>query len=229
MDAATLLNQCRKPSGRLGRMYLWLMNRSHSRLTDWGLEQVSIGTRDTVLDVGCGGGRTVQKLASIAGGGKVYGVDFSEASVAAARRLNQRDTDRGHVEIRHGSVSNLPFDDSTFDVVTAVETHYYWPDLPADVQEVRRVLKPGGTFVLIAEAYKGGKHDRMLRALERVQKIMSYAHLTVDEHRQLLSEAGYSDVIVIEQYDKGWICASGRRPPSSSGRTGRGEAKVPPA
>lgn len=43
-----------------------------------------------------------------------------------------------------------------FDLATAVETHYYWPDLNADMQEVLRVLKPVGTLIIIAEAYKGG-------------------------------------------------------------------------
>ena len=41
------------------------------------------------------------------------------------------------------------------DVVTAVKTHYYWPDLHADLREILRVLKPGGALVVIAEAYRG--------------------------------------------------------------------------
>jgi len=40
---------------------------------------------------------------------------------------------------------------------------------------------------------------------------MNYAHLTVDEHRELLSKAGFSDVRVFEEYDKGWLCVTGRR------------------
>ncbi|HEY1771542.1 MAG TPA: class I SAM-dependent methyltransferase [Chthoniobacterales bacterium] len=66
------------------------MNLGHSALTDWGLSGVSIGPGDTILDAGCGGGRTVSKLARAAAAGKVYGIDFSEASVAAARRFNAR-------------------------------------------------------------------------------------------------------------------------------------------
>jgi ubiquinone/menaquinone biosynthesis C-methylase UbiE len=50
----------------------------------------------------------------------------------------------------------LPFPDGLFDLVTAVETHYFWPDLPADMREIQRVLRPGGTLVVLAEAYKGG-------------------------------------------------------------------------
>ncbi len=69
-------NQCSKPTGWLGRFSLWRMNASHSKLTDWGLEHVSIESRYTILDVGCGGGRTVGKLAAIATQGKVYGCRF---------------------------------------------------------------------------------------------------------------------------------------------------------
>jgi hypothetical protein len=40
---------------------------------------------------------------------------------------------------------------------------------------------------------------------------MKYAHRTVAEHSELLSKAGYSDVRVFEEYDKGWLCVTGRK------------------
>lgn len=158
-----IINQCRKPSGWLGRLNLWDMNRRHSKLTDWGLSHIAIMETDTILDVGCGGGRTVHKLAAFATRGKIYGIDHSEDSVATAVRTNRRWLGTDHVEIQQGSVSRLPFSDRMFDLVTAVETHYYWPDLHADMREVLRVLKPGGNLIIIAEAYKGGKHEQRLQ------------------------------------------------------------------
>jgi ubiquinone/menaquinone biosynthesis C-methylase UbiE len=187
------------------------MNRRHSKVTEWGLAHVSVRNHDMVLDLGCGGGMTVARLAAMATQGKTYGVDYSEASVAASRRTNQRLIEAGRVEIMLASVSHLPFRDHMFDLVTAVETHYYWPDLDSDMREVLRVLKPGGTLLIVAEAYKGGKYDRLLRRLDQLQGIMNYAHLTVGEHRELFSNAGYSDVQVVEEYDKGWLCALGRK------------------
>jgi ubiquinone/menaquinone biosynthesis C-methylase UbiE len=206
-----LLRQCRKPRGWLGRFFLWAMNDSHSRVTNWGLAHVSIEKNDTILDIGCGGGRTVQKLAAIATAGKVYGVDYSLSSVAASRRTNRELIKTGGVEIQHGSVSHLPFSDSMFDLITAVETHYYWPDPVADLQEVLRVLKPGGRLIIIAEAYKGGRYDQVFRIL---MKPIRAAHLSVDEHRELFSMAGYSEPQVFEEYKKGWICGVARRPSS---------------
>ncbi len=207
-----LLDQCRKPKGWLGRLNLLLMNSRHSALTDWALDALSVGDAELILDVGCGGGRTVQKLAARAGRAKIYGIDFSAESVAVSRRTNRAWIETGRVEIRAGSVSHLPFTDGTFDFVTAVETHYYWPDLVADLREVLRVLKPGGALAIVAEAYKGGKYDERLKRLAEVAKFMNYAHLSIREHEELFTRAGYTDVRAVENYDKGWICVMGRRP-----------------
>ena len=204
-----LLHQCRKPAGWFGRLLLWNFNHHHSRLTDWGLKHVSIGKEDTILDIGCGGGRTVHKLAGAATGGRVHGIDYSEESVAASRRTNRHWIEMGRVEIQLGSVSRLPFPDHTFDLVTAVETHYYWPDLASDVREVQRVLKPGGKLLIIAEAYRGGKYEKMMK---RAAELTDFSPLSVEEHRKLFTKAGFSDVQVFEEYDKGWICAVGARP-----------------
>jgi ubiquinone/menaquinone biosynthesis C-methylase UbiE len=210
VDRDELLNQCREPKGWLGRLGLRDMNRRHSKLTDWGLRHVAIKSGDTILDVGCGGGRTIHKLASIASQGKVFGVDHSEASVSVSRRRNSKFIETGRVEIRRASVSRLPFPDRQFDLVTAIETHYYWPNLPADLREVRRVLKTGGTFLVVAEAYKGGKNEARLQMFAQAMTPLGYSHLSVEENRALLSSAGFSEVDMVEDYDKGWLCALGR-------------------
>jgi len=208
---SNLRNQCRKPEGWVGWFVLWEMNRHHSKLTDWGLSHVTIGTRDVILDVGCGGGRTVKKLAAIATDGKAYGIDFSETSVAAAKKANKRWIQAGRVKIQHGSVSQLPFVDDAFDLVTAVETHFFWPDLDGDMREILRVLKPGGTLTIIAEVYKGGK-TMAGKLAEKYVEISGMKLLTPDEHRALFDNAGFSDVQVNTNEAKGWICALGKKP-----------------
>ena len=209
------VSQCSKPTGWLGRFALWRMNSGHSKLTDWGLKHVSIEKHHTILDVGCGGGRTVSKLAALATQGKVYGVDYSEESVAATKRTNAQWIELGRVEIRHGLVSQLPFPDGMFDLVTAVETHFWWPDLPGDMREVFRVVKPGGTLVLVAEVYKGA-NTTVSKLAEKYASRTGMTLLSVDEHRELLSEAGFSNVQVIEERGKGWICGIGRKPIAGS-------------
>ena len=191
------------------------MNSRHSKLTDWGLERVTIENHFTILDVGCGGGRTVSKLAALATHGKVYGIDYSEESVATTKRTNARWIDLGRAEVHHASVSQLPFPDNMFDLVTGVETHFWWPNLPGDMREVFRVMKPGGTLVLIAEIYKGA-NTITARFAEKYASRTGMSLLSVNEHRELFTNAGYSDVQVIEERDKGWICGLGRKPIANS-------------
>ena len=194
-------NQLSKPTGWLGRFTLRRMNLSHSKLTDWGLAHISIENHGTILDVGCGGGRTVAKLAAVAKQGKVYGVDYSEESVAVTKRTNARWIDLGRVEVRHGSVSRLPFPDNTFDLATAVETHFWWPNLPGDLREIFRVLKLGGKLIIIAEVYKGG-NTMASRIAEKYAARTGMTLPSVNEHRELFTKAGYSDVQLMENRDK---------------------------
>lgn len=191
------------------------MNSSHSKLTDWGLEHISIQNLDTILDVGCGGGRTISKLASIAAQAKVYGVDYSDESVAATKRTNAHWIGLSRVEVQRGSVSQLPFPDGMFDLVTAVETHFWWPDLPGDMREVFRVLKPGGSLIIIAEVYKGA-NTTVSRLAEKYASRTGMALLSADEHRELFTNAGFSNVQVIEERRKGWICGLGQKPTANS-------------
>jgi ubiquinone/menaquinone biosynthesis C-methylase UbiE len=205
------VTQCQKPRGWLGRFTLWRMNASHSKLTDWGLAHVAIEKNYTILDVGCGGGRTVGKLAGLAIQGKVYGIDYSEESVAATKKTNAGAIEAGRVEVRHGSVSQLPFSDGMFDLVTAVETHFWWPDLAADMREVFRVVKPGGSLIVIAEVYKGA-NTLASKLAGKYASRTGMTLLSADEHRALFADAGYSDVQVIEERGKGWLCCLGRKP-----------------
>jgi SAM-dependent methyltransferase len=209
---AYLLFQTRNPGKWVGRFFLRAMNEGHSRMTDWGLAQVVIESQFTILDVGCGGGRTVEKLAAIATGGMVCGIDYAEGSVAASRAHNGQLIEAGRVAIEKASVSQLPFPDGKFDLVTAVETQYYWPNLVEDMREIARVLKPGGHLVVIAETYKGGKCDKLKWP---VMWLLRSSHLSVNDHRELFSKAGYTDVEISEEHDKGWICAIGRKPVTS--------------
>lgn len=204
-----LFRQVRKPSGPLGRRVVRAMNPGHAKMTDWGLQQVMVPRNAVILDVGCGGGRTLRRLAAVAPEGKVVGLDYSAASVAVSRETNVQDIEIGRVQIGQGSVAALPFPDGAFDIVTAAETHYYWPDLPANVREILRVLKPGGTFALIAETYRGGPF-RLVCGI--IMPLLRAAFLSAAEHRDLLAQAGFTEVITKHVSGKSWICATGRKP-----------------
>jgi ubiquinone/menaquinone biosynthesis C-methylase UbiE len=178
-------------------------------MTDWGLRHVTIESGFTILDVGCGGGRTIEKLAAIASDGVVYGIDYAEGSVAVSREHNAHLIKAGRVVVQKASVSQLPFPGGTFDLVTAIETQYYWPDLLGDMRQVQRVLKPGGRVVIIAETYKGGKYDWLKWP---VMWLLRSSHLSVSDHRKLFESCGCLNVEIFEESNKGWICATAMKP-----------------
>jgi len=198
--------QVKKPDRFAGRFFAWLMNGSHARLTDWALTHLAIPEGGTALDVGCGGGRTIEKLAAQTA--QVYGIDYAAGSVAASRAHNSNLIAEGRAHVERGSVSRLPFSDDTFDLVTAIETQYYWPDLDGDMKEILRVLKPGGQLMVVAESYKGSRNDALLGP---VMKLLGSSRLSVNDHRALFLKAGYQDVEIHEERRRGWICAKGRK------------------
>ena len=77
------------------------------------------------------------------------------------------------------------------------------------MREILRVLKPGGTLIIIAESYRHGKHDILQRP---VMKILRSSPLGVDEQRELFLLAGYLEVEIFEERTKGWICVKGKKP-----------------
>ena len=146
----SFFSQCARPEGFLGRVMLRFMNFGHAPLTNWGLSLVEIHDGWTMLDIGCGGGATLKRLLKRSKGAQVYGIDISEESVAKARKVNANVLDK-QVFVTQGSAEKLPYEDNKFDLVTAVETVYFWPDLPNCLKEVRRVVKPGGRFAIMVE------------------------------------------------------------------------------
>lgn len=146
----SFFSQCARPEGFLGRLMLLFMNFGHAPLTNWGLSLIDFHDGYTMLDIGCGGGATLKRLLKRSEGAQVYGIDISEESVAKTRKVNAERLN-SQVFVTQGSAEKLPYGDGQFDLVTAVETVYFWPNLPDCLKEVNRVLKPGGRFAIMVE------------------------------------------------------------------------------
>lgn len=137
-----------KPSGIIGKLVLMGMNISHSAISRWGLLFLTLNAADKVLDIGCGGGANIERLLQFCPKGYVAGIDISEESVTSSRKRNK--TALGaQCDIVRANASDIPFDDNTFDAVTAFETVYFWEDLSKCFSEVNRVLKKGGVFMIV--------------------------------------------------------------------------------
>ena len=178
----SFFSQCARPEGFLGRMMLRFMNFGHALLTNWGLGLIEMHDSWTMLDIGCGGGATLKRLLKRSEGAKVYGIDISEESVAKARRVNAKVLDK-QVFVTQGSAEKLPYEDGKFDLVTAVETVYFWPNLPDCLKEVKRVLKPEGQFAIMVEVIE---NDSMWTDI--VKGMTAYSP---EQLKKLLDDAGF--------------------------------------
>ncbi len=179
----------RKPKGKLGKIQLKSMNKEHTPVSLWGLKHLDISPDDVILDIGCGGGINVNRMAQKAK--KVYGVDYSLESVNLSLEVNKDLIDKGIVEIHEGNVASLPYDDNSFDIVTAFETVYFWPDIEKSFAEVKRVLKPGGKFLIGMES--NGSDNLSMRFFER------FIDMTVYNDKEIttfLENNDYKDITV---------------------------------
>jgi len=142
------------PSGLLGTLAGHVMNVVHGRLYAGIVgrlraELTSSEGKTSILDVGCGGGCTVRLFCENFDNGKVIGLDHSDEMVEVSRRTNRKYVAEGRAEIVVGDISRLPFKASEFDVVSAFDTINLWADVETSIDEIHRVLVPGGLFVIV--------------------------------------------------------------------------------
>jgi ubiquinone/menaquinone biosynthesis C-methylase UbiE len=184
-----IFDNMRKPKGKLGNLQLKSMNKEHTPVALWGLKHLDIKPDDIILDVGCGGGININRMAKIAK--KVYGVDYSIESVKLSREVNQDYVNEGKVEVLEGNVESLPFEDDTFDIITAFETVYFWPDIEKSFGEVKRVLKPGGIFLIGTES--NGANNLPMKIS---QKLIDMTVYNDEELTSFLQNNDYSEITV---------------------------------
>jgi SAM-dependent methyltransferase len=203
-----LIRQGGMPAGRTGRLIGKVMNLGHSPHWQWALAKITIDPEDVILDIGCGGGRTLKLLAGRAPSGKVFGVDHSDEMVNLSKRTNRELVEEGLVEIIHGRVSSLPFSTEMFDLVTAFDTFYFWPNQVKDLKEIIRVLKPEGKLLLFNEGYR---QKVLSKRGAQFEKAAGVKLQIPDETRELLSEAGYSEIDIVLRPEKDWFLAIAKK------------------
>lgn len=196
-SSAPTESQFSRPSSLMGRLLLRSMNIGHGRLHQWGLKAAGIQLTDRVLDVGCGGGKAISRILEETRR-EVAGVDHSSEAVKTARSVNRAAVSSGRLRIVESSVESLPFRDGFFDVVTAFETTYFWPELQAGLTEIHRVLNRGGRLVIANEfadrASAGAWADRLNMHVPDSETLAGAAY-----------EAGFLMVDVSVHPHNGWL------------------------
>ena len=203
------MDQFKRPTGRRGRLVAALMNRGHKPLTLWGLTHVNIEPDYVILDVGCGGGKTVSRLAQKAPRGKVFGIDYSADMVEYSKKVNKKLIAENRVEIVEGSVDKMDFSDDFFDLVTAIETYYFWPSFSDALKEIKRVLKPDGKLLIVNEMVKDGVYDiKCAKTIKKAQVRL----LSLEETKNILQSVGFADVQIFTKVKSPWNAILAQKP-----------------
>ena len=185
---AEKITQCRKPHGDEGFETIENMNENHREISEFAFENVTVGKNDRVLDVGCGGGVNIEKFLKLTKG-NVDGLDYSEVSVEASLAQNRKAVDDGRCRIIQADVRQMPIGDEEYDLVSAFETIYFWPEIQESFREVLRVIRPGGQF-MIAQGTDGNHPDDEMW-LATVEGMHVY---TAEDLKEYLLNAGFSRV-----------------------------------
>jgi ubiquinone/menaquinone biosynthesis C-methylase UbiE len=141
--------QARKPTGLFGR---WIMSSifdfGNKPLNRFVYSVMAPQGGDHILDVGCGTGKLIGRIARQTAGCVVEGIDFSASMVAIARRKNGKHIATGKVRIHEGTMDHLRVPVGTFTKICSVNTIYFWPAPESTIKKMVQLLKPGGMLVL---------------------------------------------------------------------------------
>jgi len=167
IDAA--YRQFGRPTGLLGRAAGMLMaHRSSNRKRNaWAVSLLTVRPDDRVLEVGCGPGLAIHELSRIAHAGYVCGLDHSEVMLRQARSRNADGVRRGIVELRLGSVDELPSFAAPFDKILAVNTVLFWAQPAARLAQLRHLLRTGGLIAVAHQPRGPGATDESSAAAGR--------------------------------------------------------------
>lgn len=191
------------PQGESGEAILERMNISHYDFTGWALEQIKIPASGNIIDLGCGGGLTLKRLSAESANSKLFGLDFSDVSVAKSSETNKDDIASGKMNILKASIDNMPFEDNHFDLVTSFETIYFWADHIKTLKEIKRVMKKGSVFLLASEAYD---HEGLSQTTRDVLKRKGIFNPSYTEYQNFYDKAGFSKYQILTKEGTDWIC-----------------------
>jgi len=178
-----------KPSGLLGRFIGNGMARGNEYAARWTVSLLEIQPESRVLEIGFGPGVSTRYASEKATLGFVAGIDHSETMVLAARRRNADAIRAGRMDLKQGDVSSLRYPDESFDKVFSIHSIYFWSMPAQSLQELRRVLMPGGLLAVTIEP-----KDRWTELQRRQTSLMTL--YSGADLAAMFASAGFRDVRV---------------------------------
>jgi ubiquinone/menaquinone biosynthesis C-methylase UbiE len=163
------------------------MEHHHSDITEQTLALMDLQPTDRVLDLGCGTGWASRRIARVVNKGEVVGLDVADEML---RRAEQTSAGLSNVRYVWGSAEKIPARDDQFTKVLSVESFYYYADQGKALEELRRVMAPGGRLFILINLYKDNHYSlRWVTELKVPVKALSEA-----EYLALLTRHGFENV-----------------------------------
>jgi ubiquinone/menaquinone biosynthesis C-methylase UbiE len=164
------------------------MEERHWNTAKYALARMPVEEGETVLDLGTGSGYAARALRDTKGAGRVYGLDGSPEMAHNARGYTEDSNSNadGDVGFLIGDFDHLPFADDSIDHAFTMEAFYYANDPHETLRELRRVLRPGGTFFCAVNYYEENVHSHEWQ--ENIEVEMT--RWSAEEHREAFRDAG---------------------------------------
>ena len=179
--ATQSLGQAGMPRGLIGRILGFIMSWHNAPDYKYTLELLNPGRDERILEVGFGPGASVEFLAKTHPSVQIAGIDHSEEMLRMASVRNRDVIQAGRMDLRVGSVANLPYDTSHFDKAFSINCIYFWENPVQGLIELNRVLKPGGTLAVTV----------------RDKKRKAYQAFRPEKLAKMFREAGFTKIQVL--------------------------------
>ncbi|KQS93285.1 class I SAM-dependent methyltransferase [Chryseobacterium sp. Leaf394] len=197
-DLKILAQNLANPEGETGLKVAEMMNATNIGMTLESIKTLLIEDGENILEIGHGNAAHVKSLLNLANDLKYTGIDISETMHNEARRLNDEFKDQAEFVLYEGKL--LPFEDKTFDKIFTVNTAYFWKQPVEYLNEIYRVLKDNGTFVLtfgqrdFMETLPFTQYDFKLYNSDEMEETVSKSHFKrmkiSEKEEQVQSKAG---------------------------------------
>ena len=166
-----------------------VFDKGNAFLNNFVSDLMSVQTDDRIIEIGCGTGKLIYKMAQEMDKGLIEGIDFSSAMVSVAKKRNKNSIAKGTVKILEGDFDNMPYEKEKYSKACSVNTLYFWPSPAHTAKKIADILKPDGQLILAFEDIEQLKQRKLNQDVFHLY--------SKDEVQELLINAGFCNNINI--------------------------------